>query len=832
MPAENKQKTTKTALKKKAVKKVAKKVVKKTTKKIAKKDSPSNKKTAPRKTAKKVVAKKKSVTKKDAEQKKPKDKSLVQETVNLPSGMSIKAVNKSLALKKELSEYINRSVYIVAYVSAICFILVGSFAAFSELFTEGTIRATQKAEIISASTTVLLTPQVDILTSIPGNIDGEFKLNFSARNVGSVRAFLRSNETGLTIPLDMEPLLDGKYRVRFSSNLGVGYYMVKIVYTPLGSAHESGLTTRTFFLGSENAEFLYNNPQKPANEQVEEDKEDVEEEADSAEEQNASEKDSSQETVERTPLKIAEPVLREESDFKKNSTSTEEINSKPDSESEVKSRLEEIEKPSSLELSTNNDVLSGPSVLSIKTESSFSFIELYARPLHSLQDKFVALAVRRTTGWVFPINTSNLPNGDYEFTAKAESNGKTVTSNSLQISIKNSSTVPKITELEQKLDEQIADDQSEAFDTEPLRPNRPFAESVKEEFDPNLSVKSDVERKANQLLNEDSEELDSLLKRYAVALQSGDSVLIATAESDLKKRRESIVLKTLQDEATKDISDNIDEDLKFKFEVLQQKVRTFEEIRKEKTSGNTSKDTDGDGISDFDELNLYQTDPASPDTDNDGINDGIEIMKGFNPRDEKPEALIVFESPKEVRNLQRDDVLRVESVVPMVEAKSNSDKEAPVRAEIRGTALPNSFVTLYIFSSPTVVTVKTDDTGAFVYTFDKELEDGLHEVYVAVTDNTGSIIAQSNPFSFVKEAQAFSPIDSDSEFVTNSYPDVSPVNTSYNLAIGLAVLSLGIILLMLGIGLRTKEQELEAVSVSDEDGITITDNTVKTDEDK
>lgn len=66
---------------------------------------------------------------------------------------------------------------------------------------------------------------------------------------------------------------------------------------------------------------------------------------------------------------------------------------------------------------------------------------------------------------------------------------------------------------------------------------------------------------------------------------------------------------------------------------------------------------------------MYQTDPASPDTDNDGINDGIEIMKGFNPRDEKPEALIVFESPKEVRNLQRDDVLRVESVVPMVEAK-------------------------------------------------------------------------------------------------------------------------------------------------------------------
>lgn len=42
-------------------------------------------------------------------------------------------------------------------------------------------------------------------------------------------------------------------------------------------------------------------------------------------------------------------------------------------------------------------------------------------------------------------------------------------------------------------------------------------------------------------------------------------------------------------------------------------------------------DTDGDGISDFDEINIYKTDPNNKDTDGDGLSDLEELDKGFNP---------------------------------------------------------------------------------------------------------------------------------------------------------------------------------------------------------
>lgn len=44
-----------------------------------------------------------------------------------------------------------------------------------------------------------------------------------------------------------------------------------------------------------------------------------------------------------------------------------------------------------------------------------------------------------------------------------------------------------------------------------------------------------------------------------------------------------------------------------------------------------TKDTDGDGLLDADELQVYQTDPRVADSDGDGLSDGAEVKSGRNP---------------------------------------------------------------------------------------------------------------------------------------------------------------------------------------------------------
>ena len=55
-------------------------------------------------------------------------------------------------------------------------------------------------------------------------------------------------------------------------------------------------------------------------------------------------------------------------------------------------------------------------------------------------------------------------------------------------------------------------------------------------------------------------------------------------------------------------------------------------------------DTDGDGLNDGDEVITYQTDPLVADTDEDGLIDGSEVVDGTNPLQKEPTT-----SPTKVR---------------------------------------------------------------------------------------------------------------------------------------------------------------------------------------
>lgn len=222
-------------------------------------------------------------------------------------------------------------------------------------------------------------------------------------------------------------------------------------------------------------------------------------------------------------------------------------------------------------------------------------------------------------------------------------------------------------------------------------------------------------------------------------------------------------------------------------EQAQQQVKELfaakEEISRmitERVGARMFQDTDNDGITDFDEINIYRTDPKKSDTNNDGILDGAHLIAGTDPlatvelltqgtseqastknASIQPVAIgtlpvaerkIAYENPK-FAGEAKPEILKVTDVKA---AGLESTELAAPKITLSGLTLPNSFVTLFIFSDPIVVTVRADENGLWTYTLDKELSDGSHEVLSAITDSGGRILAKSEPLPFVKTAAAVS----------------------------------------------------------------------------
>lgn len=176
------------------------------------------------------------------------------------------------------------------------------------------------------------------------------------------------------------------------------------------------------------------------------------------------------------------------------------------------------------------------------------------------------------------------------------------------------------------------------------------------------------------------------------------------------------------------------------------------------------KDSNNDGISDYESKAVYNIDPIkpSPVTVYEGktLTAGDKVAMGFDPS-ERELVKIVPEQPAEA-------FAPVTLVHKVEEIKLNEEK----KVELKGKALPNSYVTIFIYSTPIIVTVKVDQDGEWQYVLDKELESGEHVVYTATVNNTGKILAKSNPYSFTKTAEAAS---------LNSIPPVSTLENEPSL---------------------------------------------------
>ncbi|MFA5925335.1 MAG: Ig-like domain-containing protein [Parcubacteria group bacterium] len=399
--------------------------------------------------------------------------------------------------------------------------------------------------------------------------------------------------------------------------------------------------------------------------------------------------------------------------------------------------------------------LKGKQTFAASVENALG-VEFYLVKSGSLTSQFLCKA-KNSSGdsWKCEIQTSDIPNGEYELTAKISNNYGSYESSGVSVKISNEAA--KITS---------------------------SSDSSKESAPASAS------------------------KDNAAAPNSADKKQSAkVASQEAEKVKETIETRSREQESRKNITGGVSENATVAGALPQ------------------SLDNDQDGVSN-DEEERISTNPNSADTDKDGYLDGDEIKKGFNPAkaSEDDEDKIVFESPKEKGEVKKD-LVKIESVGMISKSSDNADEAsggAGKAIRLKGKGLPNSFVTIYIYSeTPTIVTVMTDKNGNWTYSMDKDFENGTHEAYVAITDNEGHITAKSEPFIFVKTAQAATKAAEQDLAAQNTLATQSPMaasKTRRTAAIGiLIIISLFTAVASIGLYLIYHHHQTKAEPVTKKD---------------
>ncbi len=469
-------------------------------------------------------------------------------------------------------------------------------------------------------------------------------------------------------------------------------------------------------------------------------------------------------------------------------------------------------KPSvQLEFSKENPLTNSVDVY--VTTQNASRIELFAIPKNALTPFFLGYAKKVSeNSWKYSWRTNETPNGEYDVYVKITSSFGSVDSEKTSVRIKNDIQTSYTTLQEQKIDvlHDIGKSLSYEIDTESTDTSAaPKEQTVY--VKPVRYLVSDLEIDDEAVQNEIESELityrgllNTELNNLAKAIRVNDTEAATAARVRIENIRQEISQSVSTREYDAAVIDTVTAYVEKVTNDLEDLTYKNESVLKERIGDAITVDSDKDGISDYDEVHLYKTNPFAADTDGDSYIDGAEIAKGFDPHDSTSETLIVYESPKDT-GIVREDLLAVSSITTLTRETNDSEASLPIQAIISGKGLPNSFVTLYIYSTPVVVTVKTDEDGSWMYIFDKDIEDGDHEVYVGITDNEGRVVAKSNPLPFVKTAEAYAEA---SPTVPQKIEEVEPSLLEKNnllLVAALAIVSLGLVLILLGVYISKRQ---------------------------
>lgn len=454
----------------------------------------------------------------------------------------------------------------------------------------------------------------------------------------------------------------------------------------------------------------------------------------------------------------------------------------------------------------DGSVFSDTEPIEIDVENgSVDQLYLYVRDSVSTFPRFIGAAIKRTdAAWYFNWFTRNTPNGRYILFALAATPQGQVQSQQVPITVDNTVIAAPTPTAEQEVKESIVEaSQAIVADATVQQPPEVVAPAPTTEVD-------DAAALARQLFLAHQSDFEAELARLGTALRSENQ----TMSERVIERIDALTTEILEQRATAMPVETAFRTLvETRIATYTAEVTRVSALIAERQRADLLLDTDKDSISDFDEVTLFNTDPLVADTDNDGFVDGAEILSGFDPLSDARESVLTYESPKEA-GVYREDILSIDTIAAAaIETASTSQSAAGIL--LRGKALPNSFVTLYLYSTPIIVTIKTDAEGAWEYRFEQELEDGAHNVYVGITDNAGRVVAKSQPRAFIKEAEAITPVEAAALDTVVIEPQESSLVSSYVLyaIASISVVAIGLILILLGLHLDNRRRVVASEGV-------------------
>ena len=434
------------------------------------------------------------------------------------------------------------------------------------------------------------------------------------------------------------------------------------------------------------------------------------------------------------------------------------------------------------------------------------YSQLYAagQPLHLGQATLVQ------GEWVFNISALNLPQASHYLYASFAATGKTYKTEAVKFepiteNLTSPNTETDLAVLVQKIELALLassvdnDNRRHYFDFFTTQPEILFTES--EEL---LFANKDLLTAIDSSMEQDVESLNPLLLQYAAATQAESQFITTLSNQALTdhytKQASTVASLTGEPSAVPSIHTV----MALRYQILKDKVRESEEQIKQDTNNLTTKDSDQDGLSDFDEVANFATNPLLADTDNDGVVDSVELIRNSDPL--VVDQIVVPNLNKNIEEVTFDSVVEIDLVSPLVVATNNNEPEEYF-VTVEGRSIPNSYVYLLSHSTDIVGIVKTGSTGLFSYTIEQNFDIGEHQLTAVLTDVTGEIVASSKPHRFARTQNTF--------VAAATMSTATPLNNESNednvllnlLVAAVGVITFGFVLLLLSSTLRNRHQQ-------------------------